>query len=130
MPVRAPRICSCGKVVASGATCPCQAKRAAERKARFDKTRPNSSQRGYGRSWEKARKVFLARPENRFCKWPGCDLGHKGGPALASHVDHIIPHKGDSALRDDPRNWQGLCAHHHNSAKQRLERRNIRKAMP
>lgn len=127
MPVRAPRLCPCGRSIPFGMRCPCQATLDAMRKARFDKTRPNSSQRGYGRSWEKARKAFLGRPENRFCKWPSCDLGHKGGPALATHVDHVIPHKGDAKLRDDPGNWQGLCAHHHNSAKQRLERRSTRK---
>lgn len=127
MPVRAPRLCSCGQRVPFGARCACQIKRDAERKARFDKTRPNSSQRGYGRAWEKSRKLFLARRENGLCKWPGCDLGPRGRPAPATHVDHITPHKGDAALRDDPRNWQGLCAHHHNSAKQRLERRMYRK---
>nr|WP_281282435.1 HNH endonuclease signature motif containing protein [Paracoccus haeundaensis] len=50
------------------------------------------------------------------CAWPGCKMG-------AEVVDHIIPHKGDPKLRDDPKNWQGLCAHHHNSAKQRQDRR-------
>ncbi|EPX85380.1 HNH endonuclease [Salipiger mucosus] len=65
-------------------------------------------------------KAFLQRRENRRCKWPGCDQ-------RARHVDHIIPHKGDPALRDDPSNWQGLCAHHHNSAKQRLERRTYKR---
>lgn len=64
----------------------------------------------------KRRKAFLSLRENRLCKWPGC-------PERATHVDHIVPHKGNPVLRDDPTNWQGLCAHHHNSAKQRLERR-------
>lgn len=127
MPVRAPRLCACGFRVPSGVRCACERKRDAERKARFDKTRPNSTQRGYGSSWEKARKAFLAKPEHRLCQWPGCDLGWRGQPAPASHVDHIIPHKGNARLRDDPGNWQGLCAHHHNSAKQRLDRRNMRK---
>lgn len=116
MPVRGPRICACGVRVPHGVRCKCEAARDAERKARYDKTRPNSTQRGYGSRWEKDRKAFLSMRENRRCKWPGCS-------EQASHVDHIIPHKGDPALRDDPKNWQGLCAHHHNSAKQRLERR-------
>lgn len=120
MPVRAPRICSCGKVVPAGAICPCQAARKRERDRLHDRERGNSSQRGYNGTWERKAKAFLARRENRQCKWPGC-------PEPARHVDHIIAHKGDPILRDDPANWQGLCAHHHNSAKQRLERRTTRK---
>ncbi|MCA0847198.1 HNH endonuclease signature motif containing protein [Salipiger thiooxidans] len=116
MPSSAPRICRCGRKILSGSRCECEAARDAERKARFDRKRPNSSQRGYGGTWERAAKAFLQRRENRQCKWPRCDQ-------QAQHVDHIVPHKGDPALRDDPKNWQGLCAHHHNSAKQRLERR-------
>lgn len=87
MPVRAPRLCSCGKPVPSGGRCPCQAKRDAERKARFDKTRPNSSQRGYNREWAKARKAFLAL--HPYCRRCG---------KLATVVDHIIPHRGDQTL--------------------------------
>jgi 5-methylcytosine-specific restriction protein A len=37
-------------------------------------------------------------------------------------VDHIIPHKGDTALFWDTSNWQALCFPHHNSTKQREER--------
>lgn len=121
MPSAAPSICQCGKVVPSGERCPCRAKADRERKARFDRTRPNASGRGYGRDWREARDLFLARPENRFCKWPGCK-------ARAEVVDHIIPHRGDERLRMDPGNWQGLCQHHHNSAKQRLDRRGLQGA--
>ncbi|WP_348271565.1 HNH endonuclease [Bosea sp. Leaf344] len=46
---------------------------------------------------------------------PGCD-------ATATTVDHIIPHRGDRALFWNCANWQPLCTHCHNSAKQRLER--------
>lgn len=116
MPFAAPTICQCGKVVARGVRCPCRAKADAERKARFDKTRPSATARGYGKDWRKVRDLFLSRPENRVCKWPGCK-------ARAAVVDHIIPHRGDERLRMDPTNWQGLCPHHHNSAKQRLDRR-------
>lgn len=118
MPDRAARICQCGKVVPAGKRCACQIAADRVRGARADAKRPNSSQRGYNGAWEAKRKAFLARRENRVCKWPGCK-------SAASHVDHIIPHRGDPVLRDDPGNWQGLCAHHHNSAKQRLERRNF-----
>ena len=114
MPVRAPRLCACGKRVPSGARCPCQAKRDAERKARFDKNRPNSSQRGYTSAWEKARAAFLARH-------PYCRCG-----ALATVVDHIKPHRGDRELFWDKSNWQPLCTPCHSGAKQREERRSIR----
>lgn len=114
MPVRAPRLCACGKRVPSGARCPCQAKRDAERKARFDKNRPNSSQRGYTSAWEKARAAFLAR--HSYCR---CG-------ALATVVDHIKPHRGDRELFWDKSNWQPLCTPCHSGAKQREERRSIR----
>jgi 5-methylcytosine-specific restriction enzyme A len=111
MPVRAPRICSCGKVVPSGAICPCQAKRATERKARFDKTRPNSSERGYSRDWEKARKTFLSM--HPYCVRCG---------ARANVVDHKTPHRGDQAIFWDKSRWQPLCTPCHSGAKQREER--------
>ena len=38
-------------------------------------------------------------------------------------VDHIIPHRGDSKLFWNRRNWQSLCNPHHVSAKQRDEAR-------
>ncbi|WP_328517511.1 HNH endonuclease signature motif containing protein [Devosia rhodophyticola] len=44
---------------------------------------------------------------------------------LANTVDHIIPHKGEDRLFWDKANWQALCAHHHNSAKQREEHRPV-----
>jgi len=36
-------------------------------------------------------------------------------------TDHIIPHRGDTALLRDPNNWQPSCAAHHDIVKQRLE---------
>lgn len=112
MPVHAPSLCVCGRVVPSGATCPCRAVAARERKARFDRKRPNSTQRGYGGAWEKARKGFLAK--HPFCRSCG---------RFASVVDHIIPHRGDRRLFWDRNNWQPLCTPCHSGAKQRLERR-------
>jgi 5-methylcytosine-specific restriction endonuclease McrA len=112
MPSRAPRICKCGQIVQFGQRCTCERGADRERKARFDKTRPNSSARGYNRKWEAARKEWLkAKP---YCVRCG---------AKAAHVDHIIPHKQDMAKFWDKTNWQSLCAYHHNSAKQREERR-------
>ncbi|WP_093359201.1 HNH endonuclease [Tropicimonas isoalkanivorans] len=116
MPSKPPRICACGHRVAAGVRCPCERKRAAERNARHDRKRPNSSQRGYTGTWEKARLAFLAEhPRCRRC----------GGPA--DLVDHITPHKGDPARFWDRTNWQALCTHCHSGAKQREERRLTRR---
>lgn len=113
MPVRAPHICGlCGNVHPSGERCPTAKRWERERKARFDAKRPNARARGYDREWERARADYLATNPN--C----CRCGQP-----ATVVDHIKPHKGDDALFWDRRNWQPLCAHCHNSAKQAAERR-------
>ena len=117
MPVRAPRICSCGKVVPPGAICPCQAKRAAERKARFDKTRPNSSQRGYDGTWERQAKAYLSRRENRRCAV--C-----GDPSTV--VMHIQSIRSQPELRMDPANWRPGCQRC-NAIEAARERRHFRK---
>jgi 5-methylcytosine-specific restriction protein A len=45
-----------------------------------------------------------------------------GKRVMATVVDHIVPHKGDSALFWDSKgNWQSLCPTHHNAAKQKQE---------
>jgi len=41
----------------------------------------------------------------------------------AVDVDHIIPHKGDDALRLDPANLQSLCKWHHRSKTARERQR-------
>lgn len=112
MPTAAPRVCSCGQTVAYGAVCACQRQRRAESKARFDQTRPNATARGYNSRWEQARRDFLA--DHSRCSYFACN-------ALATVVDHVIPHRGDMRLFWDRKNWQSLCFHHHNSAKQRME---------
>jgi 5-methylcytosine-specific restriction enzyme A len=114
MPSAAPRICSCGSVVAFAVTCKCQRQRHHESKARFDARRPNSTARGYDHRWQQARREYLA--EHPRCQHPECN-------AYATVMDHVISHKGDMRLFWDQKNWQGLCAHHHNSAKQRNEKR-------
>lgn len=111
MPIKAPRLCGCGATVAGGQRCACKAKQDAERKARFDKTRPNSSQRGYSGTWDKAKKAWLQGKRCVRC----------GAPATT--VDHKTPHQGNMILFWDKTNWQPLCAHDHNSAKQREDRR-------
>ncbi|NTI41601.1 HNH endonuclease signature motif containing protein [Rhizobium rhizogenes] len=119
MPTRAPRICGCGAVVLSGTVCRCQERATRERKARFDKKRPSARQRGYTAEWERESRIFLtSHPVCRRCSAP------------ATTVDHIKPHKGDMRLFWDRNNWQPLCSHHHNSAKQSEERRSAQEAKP
>lgn len=110
--MKPPRLCACGHRVAAGARCACERKADAARKARFDRRRPNSSQRGYGRAWERAREGFLR--QHPFCR-------RCGKPAAV--VDHITPHKGDLVLFWDRSNWQSLCTSCHSGAKQIEERR-------
>jgi 5-methylcytosine-specific restriction endonuclease McrA len=113
MPIRAPRICGlCGGVHADGERCPKTVERDRERKARFDDKRPCARARGYTRTWEAERRAFLKL--NPTC----CRCGEP-----ASVVDHIKPHKGDDRLFWDRTNWQPLCRHCHNSAKQAQEKR-------
>ena len=74
-----------------------------------------SSQRGYGSRWRKARDGFLkANPLCAYCQ-------KQGRIEPATVVDHVKPHKGDQALFWDKANWQPLCKHCHDSAKQREE---------
>lgn len=115
MPVRAARICVCGKIVPGGARCDCQIKRDRDRKARFDQRRPSARERGYDSKWERESKAFLALPQNRLC---ACGCGR-----TADMVDHIIPHKGDKSLFWSRANWQPMAAVPcHVSKKQRQEK--------
>lgn len=108
---RPPRLCSCGNIVAHGVLCECQVERQLERKRRYDQTRPSARQRGYGTEWQKLRLEFLRQyPACKFCG------------AKAEHVDHIQRHHGNERLLLDWFNLQSLCAHCHNSVKQRQER--------
>jgi 5-methylcytosine-specific restriction endonuclease McrA len=100
MSSRAPRICGhCGGVHPHGERCPKAAVRDAERKARFDRQRPNSSRRGYDRGWEEAARAFLAEPGNRFCR---C-----GAPAVV--VMHIRSIRRAPHLRMERSNWRPGC---------------------
>lgn len=98
MPLRAPRICSCGQRVPGGTLCTCQVKRAAERRARAEANRPTARERGYSSAWEKARAGFLA-------KHPTCS--RCGAPATVVH--HTIPHRGDKAKFWDRKSWAPVC---------------------
>ena len=111
---RPPRICACNMIVPHGERCRCQEQAHRERNARHDRRRPPARERGYDHEWRKARIAFLA--DHPHCAMPGCT-------EPATTVDHIIPHRGDRALFWNRANWQPLCAHHHNSTKQRAERK-------
>ncbi|MFZ5678492.1 MAG: HNH endonuclease [Pseudomonadota bacterium] len=110
MPMKAPRICSCGHKVAFGILCQCQQRR----KAEADQRRPTAHQRGYDSKWQRESRMFLALPGNSHCS---CGCGR-----IANVVDHVIPHKGNKRLFWDRRNWAPMNSHCHNSTKQSLER--------
>jgi 5-methylcytosine-specific restriction enzyme A len=71
----------------------------------------------YNYKWSKQRKYFLqANPICIMCE-------HQGVFKTATVVDHIIPHNGNEQLFWDANNWQPLCKFHHDSDKQKAERR-------
>ena len=76
---------------------------------RIDANRGTPTQRGYGNDWRKMRAYHLRN--NPLCV--ACKA--RGITEVASVVDHIVPHKGDEALRTDPDNLQSLCKRCHDS---------------
>ena len=84
----------------------------------------SSTERGYGYAWQQARLRFLqAHP---LCAM--CQAMKPPRVTAANVVDHILPHKGDKELFWDESNWQALCAGHHNSDKQMLEKSGKKRA--
>ncbi len=76
---------------------------------RYDRERGSASARGYGRRWQKARRIWLAR-------YPLCaEHLRQGETAPAEVVDHIVPHKGNMKAFWDQSNWQSLCTTCHNA---------------
>ncbi len=74
------------------------------RRARYDARRGKTAERGYDARWRKVRAMVLSRePLCRQC-------ARKGELKPAGVVDHIIPHRGDPRLFNDPHNLQPLCA--------------------
>ena len=71
-----------------------------QRKARFDRKRPNSSQRGYDHEWEVAAKAYLAEPGNSRCAKCG---------APATVVMHIASIRKRPELRLVRSNWRPGC---------------------
>lgn len=107
MATKAPRICTCGRVVPAGERCACSM----ARKAAADKRRPSARERGYNARWERERKAFLK--QHPTC----CRCG-----APADTVDHKEPHRGNAALFWDRSNWAAMCRPCHSSGKQAEER--------
>ena len=96
----------CHVLIHGGGRCEEHARK--ERK-QLDAQRGTAQQRGYTWDWHKARTAFLA-------DHPLCVACSKQGLVNAAQVvDHIIPHKGDSDLFWDDRNWQALCKRCHDS---------------
>jgi 5-methylcytosine-specific restriction protein A len=63
----------------------------------------------YGRTWRKARLVFLAA--NPLCV--ACEA--IGRITAATDVDHKEAHRGSWSKFWDEGNWQALCHPHHSS---------------
>ncbi len=90
--------------------------RCAECRRRDNQRQGSSTSRGYDRRWRTRRALFLTR-------YPFCG-DRPGGqtPVMskcfdeqivtcATHVDHVVPHRGDRNLFDDWHgNYQALCA--------------------
>ncbi|MBN9347561.1 MAG: HNH endonuclease [Devosia sp.] len=111
MPSRAPSVCThCGEPHTG--ICAKRAAAIAARKARADRRRPSSSERGYDAAWEKLRADYLAA-------YPSCArCGQK-----AHLVDHKITIAKAPERRLDPSNLQSLCTPCHSSWKQAQDRK-------
>lgn len=103
MPSSAPRNCShpgCTALVRGGPRCPEHAT-PDRRPARVEK---RTDPMYWTARWRKLRaQVLLANP---VCQADGC-------ASESTHVDHIIPHRGDQYLAWDRYNLQALCARCH-----------------
>ena len=80
-----------------------------ETQAKVDKRRGSASARGYDRRWRARRARFLR--EHPLCVDPYSIHPRQAVPATVA--DHIIPHRGDRELFEDPDNLQPLCAECH-----------------
>ena len=72
-----------------------------------DKIRGGAYGRGYDAKWRKVRKLYLQQH-------PLCSLCQQEGKLTpATVIDHILPHRGDTTLFWDKKNWQPLCKNCH-----------------
>lgn len=106
MPNRSLRVCSTpgcpGLVVGRGGKCPACAKQ-------YERRRGTAKGRGYGAEWRRARAEHLAR--HPICVDPYGRHNQRGERVAATVVDHVVPKRRGG--RDDPRNYQSLCASCH-----------------
>ena len=71
------------------------------------------------KAWKDLRAAQLGiQPICEYCEAQGL-------LTVANVVDHIIAHKGDEILFHDPENLRSLCKTHHDSTKQKEERREV-----
>lgn len=78
--------------------------------------RRKTAERGYGGRWQRERAAFLMHH-------PLCGMcAARGLVAVATVVDHKIPHRGDDVLMWDQSNWQAICKPCHDGEKQQLEK--------
>ena len=82
-----------------------------------DRYRLPAHKRGYDHRRRKARRLYL--DENPLCVMCLED----GHIEPATVVDHVVPHLQRAELFWDTANWQSLCKKHHDSTKQREEKR-------
>lgn len=113
MPMKAPSVCPCGYIIASGELCPCGRRQAQQRNARFDAKRPSARARGYDGKWQRERTAYLlTNPTCRRCN-----------TAPATVVHHIVAHKGNRSLFWSRSNWLAVCQPCHDGPLQSQERR-------
>lgn len=104
MPQKTKKLCAqhgCNRFADTGNYCSEHARVVA---ARQDNRRGTAAERGYDWQWHKFRDMYLARPENQFCRLhlsPRCSV-------LAQCVDHIVPLELGGAKYDE-KNLQPAC---------------------
>jgi 5-methylcytosine-specific restriction protein A len=94
---------TCRELVPKG-RCPTHTKTAQVQETRYTKG-------NYGRPWRRRREQYLEQTYPWWCaiQGPACTARGRMMERQEVEVDHIIPHRGDPALRDDPTNYQVTC---------------------
>lgn len=83
----------------------------------------NTPERAAWRKWY-GLKLWQQLRHQQLTRQPLCEmcLGHKR-VEVATVVDHKTPHRGQWEKFIDPENFQSLCKKHHDSTKQKIEKR-------